>query len=184
MEIKITGEIKLTADAALLGLLDRLTTLTAVHVPAGALNGVEGPKGPLTVEPTPEPQPAINQPDAVAAFGSAMVDAAIADFSEKQAAAVADSAPVAPEPQTEATPAPEPVAAEPAPEPQLAPTQAPASNINLTTIRSAVLPLVQNGKQPELKAVLEKYGVQSITALPKETWTAFAADIRAMGAEI
>lgn len=164
MEIKITGEIKLTADAALLSLLDKLTTLTAVRIPAEALNGVEGPKGPLTVEP----QPAITQPDAVAAFGSAMVDAAIADFNEKQAAAVVDSVPAAPEP-TPVTPEP---------------TPAPASNINLTTIRTAVLPLVQNGKQPELKAVLEKYGVQSITALPKETWTAFAADIRAMGAEI
>ncbi len=44
--------------------------------------------------------------------------------------------------------------------------------------------LVRLGKQPELVALLGKYGVQAMAQLVQGQYDAFAADLRAMGAKI
>ena len=40
------------------------------------------------------------------------------------------------------------------------------------------------GKMPQLLALLGKYGVQAMTQLPKEAYSAFGADLKALGAQL
>ena len=73
------------------------------------------------------------------------------------------------------TPAPQPVQA--APEPQ-------QKAITIDMLAAAGAPLVDQGKMQQLMALLNKYGVQAITQLTPDKYDAFAADLRAIGAQI
>lgn len=79
-------------------------------------------------------------------------------------------------------PAPAPVASAPAPVPA-APVAAPASYTPDDLARAAA-GLVDAGKQAEVVAVVQKYGVQSLPELPAAQYAAFAADLRAIGGAI
>lgn len=70
---------------------------------------------------------------------------------------------------------PEPVQA--APEPQ-------QKAITIDMLAAAGAPLVDQGKMQQLMALLNKYGVQAITQLTPDKYDAFAADLRAIGAQI
>ena len=88
--------------------------------------------------------------------------------------------PVAPTPTlgealTAAAPAPAPIPA--------APVAAPAIYTSDDLCRAAAA-LVEQGKQPEVLAIVQKYGVQSMPELPIEQYAAFAADLRAIGGAI
>ena len=92
-------------------------------------------------------------------------------------APVPDAAPVAelvlPKPEPEATPVQEPVP-EPVPKP-----------IDLDTISRAGAALVDQGKMADvLKILQEKYGIFAVTQLDPSQYPAFAADLRALGANI
>lgn len=91
------------------------------------------------------------------------------------AAPVAPTAPVASAPVSTA-----PVASAPAP---VAPQPAP-QNITLDMISNAGSGLIDQGKMNLVMQLLGKYGVQAITMLPPELYPAFAADLRALGAQI
>lgn len=64
----------------------------------------------------------------------------------------------------------------------VAPT-APVKEYKLEEFQVAMQPLI-NSKLSELQALLAKYGVPSLVELPKERYPEFAADLRALGAQI
>lgn len=81
------------------------------------------------------------------------------------------------------TPAQVPVMNAPVePIPAAVPAAPPA--IDLETISRAGAALVDQGKMPEILAVLKKYGVEAVTQLQQDQFTAFASDLRALGANI
>lgn len=85
-----------------------------------------------------------------------------------------------PTPVPQAAPAQAP-APQPTPVPQTAPTQ---KAITLNDLATAGAGLVDQGKMPQVIALLGKYGVQAITQLQPENFEAFAAELRALGASI
>ena len=103
--------------------------------------------------------------------------------------------PVAAMPQTEPAPTPVPAAApmppvEPAPVPtptaDVKPAQVPTSapTYTLDQIQAAIGPLLQAGRHTDLQSLLAKYQVATMTDLQPAQYGAFAADLRAMGAQI
>ena len=82
--------------------------------------------------------------------------------------------------ETQPTAAPQAVQ-QPTPVPQAAPTQ---KAITLNDLATAGAGLVDQGKMPQVIALLGKYGVQAITQLQPESFEAFAAELRALGASI
>lgn len=66
---------------------------------------------------------------------------------------------------------------------QTAPT-VPAESYTLEALSRAGAALIDDGKMPQLLALLGKYGVQAVTQLPKEAYTAFAAELKALGARL
>ncbi len=92
--------------------------------------------------------------------------------------------------QTNPAPGPAPV---PAPvqitDPILVGAPAPAVPVTTQTytldqLAQAATQLMDAGRRNELIALLSSYGVQALTALPKEQYGAFATQLRAMGARI
>lgn len=94
-------------------------------------------------------------------------------------------APVAPVPEPQpvptATPMPTPT---PAPQPVQAAPEPQQKAITIDMLAAAGAPLVDQGKMQQLMALLNKYGVQAITQLTPDKYDAFAADLRAIGAQI
>ena len=74
--------------------------------------------------------------------------------------------------------APAPAEAVPAPAP------APAKTIDLDTISRAGAALIDQGKLPQVLAVLKEFGVEAITQLQPSTYPAFADRLKALGAVI
>lgn len=96
-------------------------------------------------------------------------------------------APTAAMPQAEPAPAPVPTAAMPQIEPVPAmPAQVPTSapTYTLDQIQAAIGPLLQAGRHTDLQNLLAKYQVATMTDLQPVQYGAFAADLRAMGAQI
>jgi hypothetical protein len=77
---------------------------------------------------------------------------------------------------------------------QQAPVQAPAAQTPIVPTASqtytmeqlavAATQLVDAGRRTELVSLLQTFGVQALTALPKEQYGAFATQLRALGAKI
>lgn len=70
----------------------------------------------------------------------------------------------------------------PAPAPAAVPTTAPAYTMDQLAV--AATQLVDAGRRNDLVALLTSFGVQALTALPKEQYGNFATQLRAMGAKI
>ncbi|ASJ54886.1 hypothetical protein BP422_15715 [Brevibacillus formosus] len=66
--------------------------------------------------------------------------------------------------------------------PGAVPTEAPTYTIDQLAV--AATQLVDAGRREELVQLLSAFGVQTLTALPKEQFGAFATHLRAMGAKI
>ena len=67
----------------------------------------------------------------------------------------------------------------------VAPTQQTAKTpITLEAISRAGAALVDQGKMQQIMGLLSKYGVQAITQLQPNTYEAFAAEMRTLGAQI
>lgn len=91
--------------------------------------------------------------------------------------------PVAPVPVAQPAAAPAPVAQPaPAPAPAAAPTTARA--FQFEDIQLAATSLCDTGKRAEVLALLAKYGIQALSALPAEQYGAFATELRGLGAKI
>ena len=96
--------------------------------------------------------------------------------------------PTAAMPQTEPAPAPAPAAA-PMPQAEPAPAmtaQVPTSapTYTLDQIQAAISPLLAAGRHVDLQNLLAKYQVATMTDLQPAQYGAFAADLRAIGAQI
>lgn len=59
-----------------------------------------------------------------------------------------------------------------------------AQTYTMDQLAVAATQLMDAGKQPELVSLLNSFGVQALTALPKEQYGAFATALRQMGAKI
>lgn len=95
--------------------------------------------------------------------------------------------PVVPPVQTAAQPAPAaPVQQPPVTPPpaQPLPTTAVAQEYTQDQISVAMAGLVSQGKQPEIMALIQGFGVNSLVELPKEQYGALAVKLREMGAQI
>lgn len=98
----------------------------------------------------------------------------------------APAAPVTPQPAPAQQPAPvtPPPAQQPAPAAQPLPTTAVAPEYTQDQISVAMAGLVSQGKQPEIMALIQGFGVSSLVELPKEQYGALAVKLREMGAQI
>ena len=101
--------------------------------------------------------------------------------------------PVTPVPVAQPAAAPAPVAQPAAaPAPVAQPAAAPAPVAAPTTARAfrfediqlAATSLCDTGKRAEVLALLAKYGIQALSALPAEQYGAFATELRGLGAKI
>ena len=91
--------------------------------------------------------------------------------------------PVTPVPVAQPAAATAPVAQPvPAPAPAAAPTTARA--FRFEDIQLAATSLCDTGKRAEVLALLAKYGIQALSALPAEQYGAFATELRGLGAKI
>lgn len=107
-----------------------------------------------------------------------------APISQPTAAAPVAVSSAAPAPITPPVPAAAPVSVATAPVavPTAVPTAAPT--YTLDALARAGAALAQSGKMNDALAVLAKYGVQSVNQLKPEQYGAFAAELRALGAQI
>lgn len=99
----------------------------------------------------------------------------------------------APAPVAAPQPAAVPTAQVPAPAPAPAPVATPEQPAPVPTTQQtytmeqlavAATQLVDAGRREELVGLLGQFGVQALTALPKEQYGAFATALRQMGAKI
>ena len=65
-----------------------------------------------------------------------------------------------------------------------APAPAAEKEYSLDEISRAGAALIDQGKMPDLLALLKNYGVQAVTQLDKSRYPAFVEDLRALGARI
>ena len=65
-----------------------------------------------------------------------------------------------------------------------APVAAPAESYTVEALSRAGAALIDAGKMPQLLALLGKFGVQAVTQLPKEAYSAFGAELKALGAQL
>ena len=141
-----------------------------IHLPAAVLDFLErlstghAVSG-RTVQAAPVPAPAAQPSPAPAALPSPA------------------PVPVTPVPVAQPAAAPAPVAQPvPAPAPAAAPTTARA--FRFEDIQLAATSLCDTGKRAEVLALLAKYGIQALSALPAEQYGAFATELRGLGAKI
>ena len=119
--------------------------------------------------------------------------AAVLDFLERLSTGHAVSgrtvqaAPV-PAPAAQPSPAPVPVTPVPVAQPAAAPAPAAAPTtaraFRFEDIQLAATSLCDTGKRAEVLALLAKYGIQALSALPAEQYGAFATELRGLGAKI
>ena len=124
-------------------------------------------------------------PEALSALASAIGKQPDAD-APKAAPAANPTAPVQPvqTAPTTATAAPIPAAADaPATAAPTAPA-APAESYTLDALSRAGAALIDAGKMPQLLDLLDKYKVQAVTQLPKDAYSAFGAELKALGAQL
>ena len=98
-------------------------------------------------------------------------------------AAPAPAAPVV-NPTTPVQPAPTTGTVAPTPVQPTAPVAAPAESYTVEELSRAGAALIDTGKMPQLLALLGKFGVQAVTQLPKEAYSAFGAELKALGAQL
>ncbi|MCF8566875.1 hypothetical protein LLE49_19325 [Alicyclobacillus tolerans] len=79
-----------------------------------------------------------------------------------------------------------PTQADPITTPAAAPSAIPTAvqSYSLEQLAVAATQLVDAGRRAELVGLLNSFGVQALTALPKEQYGAFATQLRTMGAKI
>ena len=76
------------------------------------------------------------------------------------------------------------VQAAPVPAPAAQPSPALAPVTPVPVAQPAAASLCDTGKRAEVLALLAKYGIQALSALPAEQYGAFATELRGLGAKI
>lgn len=152
-------------------------TGAALHVEAeSAPKPTEQQPGAADAEPaqTPPPEPA--EPAASASkrkatSGKAAKAPELRGAPETLEAAATETAPEASKPET-----PKPETAKPAP-------QAPATGVSMNDLRKEAVRLAQNGKQAELRDVLESFGASAVSRIPAERYDEALAALQAVETE-
>lgn len=152
--------IKGNTPAELFANLAQMAATNSNTAPA-AVPQIPAAPAPAAVNPVAA-QPPVAAPTAAATIPSAMPAQVSPTISNPAPVASAVSAP----------------AAAPAAVPTAAPTY------TLDALARAGAALAQAGKMNEAMAVLAKYGVQTVNQLKPEQYGAFAAELRALGAQI
>lgn len=65
-----------------------------------------------------------------------------------------------------------------------APVQTTTPSYTMDDLAGAAVPLMESGRQADLLNLLAQFGVESLPALPKEQYGAFATALRGLGAQI
>jgi hypothetical protein len=130
-----------------------------------------------TTAPTPAPTPA---PAPAPAPAQMFAQPVAAPMPQAQPMAQPVAVPMQ-TPTPMQTPAPMPQA-QPTPAPM--PTQTAPQTYSVTDLGLAARPLMENGRQQELIALLAEFGVQSVAAIPENRRADFAARLRALGGQI
>lgn len=130
-------------------------------------------------------QPAVAAPTAAAPAPQAQP--APVPAPAPQSAPAPMPAPVPPAPAPVAAPVPAPAPA-PQPAPVAAPvpqaTPGPATGVTLDAIINAGAGLVEKGMMAQVVALLGKYGLQAVNQLQPAQYEPFAAELRALGANL
>lgn len=126
-------------------------------------------------------------PEALTALADALGKRAETDeVKEVEAAAAANPTAPAQAASTTVTAAPTP--AQPAAPTTAAPTasavRAETETYTLDALSRAGAALVDAGMMPQLLDLLTKYGVRAVVQLPKEQYSAFAGELKALGAQL
>jgi len=124
-------------------------------------------------------------PEALTALADALGKRAGTDeVKEVEAAAAANPTAPAQAASTTVTAAPTP--AQPAAPTTAAPTASAvrAETYTLDALSRAGAALVDAGMMPQLLDLLTKYGVRAVVQLPKEQYSAFADELKALGAQL
>lgn len=121
---------------------------------------------PVNPAPTPAPTPVQTEP--------------VVPVNPTPAPVQATAPVTSPMPASTAAPMPTPT---PVPQPVPAPAQ-PQKAITIDMLAAAGAPLIDQGKMPQLMALLAKYNVQAITQLTPDKYDSFATDLRSIGAQI
>lgn len=124
-------------------------------------------------------------PEALTALADALGKRAGTDeVKEVEAAAAANPTAPAQAASTAVTAAPTP--AQPAAPTTAAPTASAvrAETYTLDALSRAGAALVDAGMMPQLLDLLTKYGVRAVVQLPKEQYSAFAGELKALGAQL
>jgi FtsZ-interacting cell division protein ZipA len=100
--------------------------------------------------------------------------------SQQQQPAPPQGVPTAVPTQEQQAPAPE--QAQSQQQPQAVPTSAPSYTMDQLAV--AATQLVDAGKREDLLQLLNSFGAQALTALPKEQYGAFATKLRELGAKL
>lgn len=159
MNTNFTLDVNIHLPAAVLDFLERVPTGRTVSEPTVPKASVPA------AQPSPAPAPVASVP---------VAQPAPAPVAQPVAAPVPMAQPVA---------APAPVAQPvPTPAPAAAPTTARA--FQFEDIQLAATSLCDTGKRAEVLALLAKYGIQALSALPAEQYGAFATELRGLGAKI
>lgn len=125
----------------------------------------------------------MRQPAPVAPTGQAPTAAPVQTAAQPVPPAPAAPAPIQQPPVTP-PPAQSAPVQQPAPAAQPLPTTAVAREYTQDQISLAMAGLVSQGKQPEIMALIQSFGVSSLVELPKEQYGALAVKLREMGAQI
>ena len=164
METQVTITLTLTREQ-LLSLLGNAPAVSAA--PAAALPSATTatPAAPLSA---PAPQPSMVQVPSQLAAPPAQVQA---------------PPPLAAPPAQVQAPSPLP-AVQPMQTPVQMPAQTAPQTYTVQQLGLAARPLMEQGRQQELLALMAEFGVPSIAALPEGSRADFAARLRAMGGQI
>lgn len=164
MEINVNVNLKLSGDPKLMTtlatLVESIQGVLLVSNAQLAVTPVKATEAQLTVVQTPSavvqaPTPVVQQPTAAAQVAPAVVQTPVP-------AVPATAVPVTP----------------------VVPT-APAKNYTWAEIQTACAPLLDSGaSQQALIALLPKYNVPSLTAIPPERYGELVQDLRALGAKL
>lgn len=195
MPISITITANNAAEAAQLvhDLADTISRMSPDDIPEHTeVSTIDPPAAPSEASPTPSaapPEP-VTSSQAPAAVPVAAPVGATPQPAGQVPAAVPTAAPTAAPVPTATPPAPvAPTAAPAAPQPQSAapaPAAVPtaAQSYTLDQLAVAATQLMDAGRRDEVVQLLHSFGVQALTALPKEKYGLFATALRQLGAKI
>lgn len=164
METQVTITLTLTREQ-LLSLLGNAPAVSAA--PAAALPGATTATSAAPLS-APAPQPSMVSAPSQLAAPSAQVQA---------------PPPLAAPPAQVQAPPPLPTV-QPAQTPVQMPAQTAPQTYTVQQLGLAARPLMEQGRQQELLALMAEFGVPSIAALPEGSRADFAARLRAMGGQI